>query len=239
MQNEMNTKRKEGTEAAVLGPILFQLYGRVSSGSLRGLLRRLTLKLEGGELFSVTIRRIFAHYHQREVGMYSGGAALLERSFPEGPPGVSIGRYTSLARGMQAFNADHPVGRKSTHAIFYHPAFGFSQKELLDYTRLTIGNDVWVGHNVTILSSVSSIGDGAVIAAGSVVFRNVPPYAIVGGYPARIIRYRFSEKTIGELLASKWWEKSMHELRANIEEFQRPLEEEPSEEKEAGALLRA
>lgn len=222
-----------------MGPALFRLYGLTSSGSVRRLLRRIILRLEGGELFSVTIRKMFSVYHQREVGMYSGGAALMENSLPDGPPGVTIGRYTSLARGMRAFNADHPVGRKSTHAIFYHPAFGFSEKELLDYTRLSIGNDVWVGHNVTILSSVSSIGDGAVIAAGSVVFRNVPPYAIVGGYPARIIRYRFSEKTISELLASKWWEKSIHELLPNIEEFQRPLEEEPVPEKEPGALLRA
>ncbi len=67
-----------------------------------------------------------------------------------------------------------------------------------------IGNDVWIGHGVFIKEGVT-VGDGAVIAAGAVVVKDVPPYAIVGGSPAKIIKYRFDEKTISKLLELQWW----------------------------------
>jgi tetrahydrodipicolinate N-succinyltransferase len=70
---------------------------------------------------------------------------------------------------------------------------------------------VWTGHNVNVMAGVN-IGDGAVIAAGSVVTKNVPPYAIVGGVPAALIRYRFPEKTIERLLRAKWWELELVQL---------------------------
>ena len=230
----MTVEVAEGKLAPVLGPAIFRFYGAVGMGTIRELLRRIVLKAEGGEFFSLTLRRIFAAYYNRRVGLYSGGAAFMENSFFPEPPGVIIGRYTSLARTMSAFNSDHPVSWKSAHGFFYHPAYGFVRQNLLHYTKLAIGNDVWIGHNVTLLSSVSSVGDGAVIAAGSVVFKDVPPYAIVGGYPARLIRYRFSEKTIAELLESKWWEKSIEELRPHFAEFQRPLEGEDAAKRLAG-----
>ena len=235
---EMKAKTREGKEASVLGPALFQLYGLTSRGSIRSLIRRLALKAEGGEFYSLTIRRIFSTYHNRSVGLYSGGAAFEENSFFPEPPGVTIGRYTSLARTMCAFNQDHPVAWKSTHALFYHPAFGVVNKNLMTYTKLTIGNDVWIGHNATLLSTVSSVGDGAVIAAGSVVFKDVPPYAVVGGNPARVLRYRFDDDTISKLLESKWWEKSIDELRPSLAEFQRPFAAEHTPEREPAALLR-
>ena len=96
----------------------------------------------------------------------------------------------------------------------------------LKRTELTIGNDVWIGHNAIILSGVSSIGDGAVIGAGAVLYKDVPPYAVVLGNPARVVRYRFSAEKIEELLESKWWEKSIDELLPEIESFQKPLETE-------------
>lgn len=231
---------KEGREAPFFGPALVWLYGITSSSSMRSLLRSMVRKAEGGELFSTSIRRIFARYHNREVGLYSGGASFLEHSFSAAPPGATIGRYTSLTMSMRAFNANHPLGWRSTHAFFYNPALGFVETDLLTRTRLTIGNDVWIGHNATLLDSVRSVGDGAVVAAGSVVVKDVPPYAIVAGYPAKLIRYRFSEKTIGELLESKWWEKSIYELLPNIAEFQRPFEtEEEAKRVAAGERLRA
>jgi hypothetical protein len=67
-----------------------------------------------------------------------------------------------------------------------------------------IGNDVWIGDRVVIMSGVK-IGDGAIVAAGAVVTKDVPPYAIVGGVPARVIKYRFDEKTIHRLLDLQWW----------------------------------
>nr|WP_305849016.1 CatB-related O-acetyltransferase [Shinella sp. HZN7] len=77
--------------------------------------------------------------------------------------------------------------------------------------RTLIGNDVWIGANAIILPGIA-IGDGAIIAAGSVVSRDVPPYAIVGGVPARVIRYRFDETTIDRLMKIRWWRFSLEGL---------------------------
>jgi serine acetyltransferase len=71
---------------------------------------------------------------------------------------------------------------------------------------------------------VRAIGDGAVIAAGSVLTNDVPPYAIVAGYPARVVKYRFSEETIKKLLGEQWWLKTIDELGPNVEDFRKPLE---------------
>ena len=78
-------------------------------------------------------------------------------------------------------------------------------KELESKGMITIGNDVWIGGNVTIMRRVT-IGDGAIIAAGAVVVKDVPAYSIVGGIPARIIKYRFDETIIKRLLNIQWWE---------------------------------
>ena len=84
--------------------------------------------------------------------------------------------------------------------------------------RITIGNDVWIGgYSFINASKVSSIGDGAMIGAGAVVLEDVPPYAVVVGAPARIMRYRFSPEVISALLELKWWEWSVDELDANAE----------------------
>ena len=79
------------------------------------------------------------------------------------------------------------------------------------FAHVTIGSDVWSGHNANIMPGVS-VGDGAVIAAGAVVTRDVPPYAVVAGVPATIKRYRFDEKTIARLLSVRWWELELSEL---------------------------
>jgi acetyltransferase-like isoleucine patch superfamily enzyme len=89
---------------------------------------------------------------------------------------------------------------------------------------LSIGNDVWIGQNAIILPSVARIGDGAVIGAGAVVTKDVEPYSIVVGNPARLLRYRFSQETIVKLQESRWWEKSVGELDLNY--FTRRLTEE-------------
>ena len=209
-----------------MGALLFHLYGLVTNDFVRGKIRWIVLGLEGGEYHSLTIRRIFAAYHFREVGLYSAGASFVLDAFQVGLPGTVIGRFCSLTPSMKAFSVNHPVDWRSTHAFFYNPSLGQVDKDLLlgKRTRLTIGNDVWIGHNAILLPSVGSVGDGAVIAAGSVVFQDVPPYAIVGGYPARVIRYRFSPAVIEQLRASKWWERSIEEIGAELENFQKPLE---------------
>ena len=126
---------------------------------------------------------------------------------------------------MQVFNADHPLNFKSVHPFFYNPAFGYVTHELISRNSLTIGNDVWLGHNAIILSSVRSIGDGAVIGAGAVVTKDVPDFAVVVGNPGKVIKYRFSEQTSRKLKQERWWDKDIEDLQAKLEDFLKPFEE--------------
>ena len=108
---------------------------------------------------------------------------------------------------------------KSTHPFFYNPSFGYVDKLLIERTTIIIGNDVWVGANATILPSVSQIADGAVVGAGSVVTKRVPPFAIVAGNPAKIIKYRFKEETIQKIVQSGWWRRDIELIKENPLEF--------------------
>ncbi|MFB0823677.1 CatB-related O-acetyltransferase [Chromobacterium violaceum] len=128
-------------------------------------------------------------------------------------PHVSIGRYCSIARGCEIGAANHPTSFLSTHTFQYHGAYFPRYPEYKTMERINwrshretkIGHDVWIGAQVVIPAGVS-IGNGAIIAANSVVTKDVPPYAIFGGCPAKLIRYRFQEETIRKLEAIKWWE---------------------------------
>jgi len=132
-----------------------------------------------------------------------------------------MGAYCSIGARTAINPFNHPSDWLSTHEFQYHPtAYDWAPEyrniERLERTpdmfeRVTIGNDVWTGHNVNILPGVS-VGDGAIIGAGSVVTKDVPAYAIVGGAPARLIRYRFAENIIERLLRVKWWELELEEL---------------------------
>ena len=134
-------------------------------------------------------------------------------------PWISIGRYCSIAAGVAVMGADHPLEWASSSSFSYHPyEMGGMLAYMQDYRakpfrlhprgerplKVEIGHDVWIGGRVMFKRGIS-IGTGAAIAAGSVVTRDVPPYAIVGGVPARIIRHRFGEELIERLLRSQWW----------------------------------
>ena len=90
----------------------------------------------------------------------------------------------------------------------------------MPYGKLAIGNDVWVGQYAIILPSCKNIGDGAVIGAGAIVTKDVPPYAIVAGNPAKVLRYRFDEATIRKLEEICWWDWSLDEIKAHADVFQ-------------------
>jgi acetyltransferase-like isoleucine patch superfamily enzyme len=134
-----------------------------------------------------------------------------------------VGRYSSIYYTVRTLASEHPAGDESLHGLFcasaLRPATTGRPK-----SRLVIGNDVWMGHNVVVLPSVERIGDGAVIGAGSVVRANVPPYAVVTGNPARVVRYRFSDGKIKELMGSRWWLQTIDELSAGIVDLRQPLE---------------
>lgn len=168
---------------------------------------------------SPTLREIFRRFHGVDVGMYTHGGCFEPFAFGRG---TTIGRYSSIARSAFAATLDHPMDRKSMHGYFFNPGLGYAEEER-EYSPLRIGNDVWLGHNSIIHSSVGEIGDGAVVGAGAVVFKDVPPYAVVVGNPGRVVRYRFDPETIAALLAEKWWDKDLEELEPDMAHYTRPL----------------
>jgi acetyltransferase-like isoleucine patch superfamily enzyme len=178
-------------------------------------------KLEGGEFYSKTLRKIFEDYHNVKIGMYTHGGCFVPGHVD---PFTTIGRYCAIARFIRIFNRNHPLAFKSIHGFFFNSKLKFCEEDLVDYLPISIGNDVWVAHNAVILPSVKIIGDGAVVGSGAVVSKDVPPYAIVAGCPARIVRYRFPKEVIRELLTSRWWEKSIDEIKPYFHEFQQPYE---------------
>ena len=128
--------------------------------------------------------------------------------------GTSIGRYSTLAETVRTFTREHPMNTKSSHAIFYNPALGLSTSGGAKPGRLDIGHGVRIGHNAIISSATKTIGNGAVILPGAVVYRDVPPYAIVQGNPALVVGLRHPKNVIEDLVASRWWEKPAPELGA-------------------------
>ncbi len=178
--------------------------------------------MEGGEFFSGTARRILKDYHDVEIGMYTHGGCFIPSNFGRF---TKIGRYSSIARDVLSFNRNHPLEFKSTHAFFFNPKLTFCDEDKIEYIPLSIGHDVWIGAGVKILPGVREIGTGAVIGTQAVVTRNVPPYAVVAGYPARVVRSRFSKDVIESLLESRWWEQDIELIRPHLEEFCRPYEE--------------
>ncbi len=145
---------------------------------------------------------------------------------------ADIGRFCSIGSYSKIITGTHPLGKN----VSTHPAF-FSTKKQAGFTyvnstkalekkkaagseyAVVIGNDVWIGADVLILAGVT-IGDGAVIAAGAVVTKDIQPYTVVGGVPAKLIRKRFSDEDISFLLKLRWWERDEKWIAAHAELFE-------------------
>ena len=138
---------------------------------------------------------------------------------------AEIGKFCSIADHCRIGLANHTLKHLSTSPIFTLPNNALKEqwtKKKIDRQssrRVVIGNDVWIGSHVIILGGIK-IGDGAVVGAGAIVTRNVPPYAIVGGVPAKVIRYRFPQDVIDKLLSIGWWNLSEKKLKSSISLFQ-------------------
>lgn len=142
-----------------------------------------------------------------------------------------IGRFCSIAPYVRVITGRHPTSDfVSTHPCFYsikyktRSSFVKTQKfRELKYAEgnysIVVGNDVWIGYGAMIDEGIT-VGDGAIIAAGAVVTKDVPPYSIVGGIPAKIIRYRFDEEVVNSLLRIKWWNKDEEWIKSHVESFE-------------------
>ena len=141
---------------------------------------------------------------------------------------VKIGKYCSIGGNVSVVSGTHPTGFIATHPAFYsknYNNFSYVNENKTNEILLTkngyrceIGNDVWIGNNVLIRGGIK-IGDGAIIGMGAVVTKDVPPYTIVGGVPAKEIRKRFSKEEIDFLLDFKWWNKDEAWLKQHTDDF--------------------
>lgn len=148
---------------------------------------------------------------------------------------VKMGRFCSLADNISVVLGNHPTEKfVSTHPAFYYDTesqIGFTfhrgkpiydgiykMPEGEEKFHVVIGNDVWIGSHVQLLGGIT-IGDGAVIASGAVVTRDVEPYSVYGGVPAKLIKYRFKPAVIDRLLLSKWWEKPVEDIACHYKDY--------------------
>ena len=135
---------------------------------------------------------------------------------------LQIGKFCSIACGAKfLFNsANHTLSSLSTYPFpLFFEEWGLEKKDVTNTWDnkgdIVIGNDVWIGYEAVVLAGVK-IGDGAIIGTRAVVTKNVPPYTIVGGVPAKPIKKRFSEETISALLEIQWWNWSKERIARNI-----------------------
>jgi len=138
---------------------------------------------------------------------------------------AEIGKFINIATGVRINPSNHPWWRATLHHFTYRSAsHGFSlpdDEEIFAWRKqdkVVIGPDVWIGHNAIIMPGVT-IGTGAAIGSGAVVTKDVPPYAIVVGVPAKVLRLRFDETVVAKMLRIAWWDWSHEQLDAALADF--------------------
>ncbi|MBR6388606.1 MAG: CatB-related O-acetyltransferase [Opitutales bacterium] len=194
-------------------------------GFLKNLFRRSTSILAAVDCFSKVSDKAKVYRQTKlvesSVGDYSyisPGSELIK---------ANVGKFCSIGKHCKLGLTNHPMRHISTSPIFTKPdnAVGivWTTENFSDFEKetpyLDIGNDVWIGSDAIVMSGLK-IGSGAIIGAGAVVTKDVPPYAVAVGVPAKIIKYRFDEKTVGRLLEFRWWDLPEETLKKHIGAFQ-------------------
>lgn len=195
--------------------LLYALRMHTNNSKLcRWLEKKMAIR-SGGYAYSEFIREFYKEQHGLSIGYGTYGGCWNNSSLWW--QNIRIGNYCSFAQNITAMTSNHRINWFSTHPCIANPIYGSILYNGYpadgEEHKLEVMNDVWIGCNVTILSGCKKIGNGAVVGAGSVVTHDVPPYAIVAGNPARVLRYRFDAETIMQLEESQWWNKKIEELR--------------------------
>lgn len=151
-----------------------------------------------------------------EIGRYTYGIPIVD-VYPDSERKVTIGSFCSISKEVRIITGGiHPTDWVSTFPIRVKVGVDISYDGMpTSKGEINIGHDVWIGTGATILSGVN-IGSGAIIAACSMVTKDVPPYAIVTGIPAQVIRYRFTLEQINELLKIEWWFWDIEKIKSNV-----------------------
>ncbi len=195
--------------------IAIRLYKKTSNSKLRRWLEKRIAEWTGGFAYSEIIRKLYKEEHGLEIGYGTYGGVWIHSGLWW--QNIKIGNYCSFAGNVDMYSMNHPMQYFSTSLCLYSPLYGEiltnRQIDMKHYQGLEIGNDVWMGTNAVILPSCNKVGNGAIIGAGSIVTHDVPPYAIVAGNPAKILRYRFDEETIEKLETTQWWNLKLNELK--------------------------
>lgn len=138
---------------------------------------------------------------------------------------TDIGSFCSIANKVSIGATKHPMDSVSTHPFTYRTEFGsllgadkLSAQDDHESERTELGNDIWVGHGVIIMPGIK-INHGAIIGAGAVVTKDIPPYSVVAGIPAKVIKFRTSSENIDKLLSIAWWNWSRDTIKNNINDF--------------------
>ena len=177
---------------------------------LQSTIDRFLLKVVRNHAESLLLRRRFKRNYGMEIGLYTFGAFDRWRLCA----GTKIGRYCSISNSARIIDANHPLDELSTSPAFYLKSWKFVDQDMLEIPPTILEDDVWLSHNCLLTPGCKHVGRGAVIGAGAVVVKDVPPYAIVAGVPAKVIRYRFPPDVIEAIEATRWWELGRQELSA-------------------------
>lgn len=144
---------------------------------------------------------------------------------------TSVGRFSNIAAMVRVGPTAHPMQRASLHHFTYRmQMYGLADHDEAEFfawraeQRSYIGHDTWIGHGAIIMPGIR-VGDGAVVGSGAVVTRDVPPYTVAAGVPARNIKERFPAHVVEALMRIQWWHWSHEELALRLEDFRSPIEQ--------------